>query len=432
MVGVVSYLLVNFWFTRGAANRAAMMALLTNRVGDWGYILGLLVAVSVFLSLDTATLFGLAPFVNENILTAITIALTIGVMGKSAQLGLHAWLPHAMEGFQNRALLKLHYMREHPLIIKSTIAFLWNFGFICYFGKILICGQSAGNEKSAGINKLNILPCRLGSSETLREDLNVFNYEQKDFISWFIGFLEGALGDGCLHITNKGYLEAKITQSSTDAQVLFYIKKNLGFGQVKLQDSVNKTHCYVVRDSKNLYKLISILNGNMRTISKQKSLAEFINAYNLKYKQNILIEKSIKAVSLNDGWLSGFTDAEGCFTCSVIKRKASAYVQVTIRYILSQKGEIELLSNIALLLKGKISYQKSYEGERSYNMVVNYKALPNVLTYFKKYPLKTKKNVSLTRFIAIYNLHKNTPLLNKDKAYYEKIEKMSKLVNKNI
>ncbi|RYE13512.1 MAG: NADH-quinone oxidoreductase subunit L, partial [Rickettsiales bacterium] len=97
-VGVVSYLLVNFWFTRGAANRAAMMALLTNRVGDWGYILGLLIAVSVFLSLDTNTLFGLAPIVNENILTAITIALTIGVMGKSAQLGLHAWLPHAMEG----------------------------------------------------------------------------------------------------------------------------------------------------------------------------------------------------------------------------------------------------------------------------------------------------------------------------------------------
>jgi len=98
LVGVVSYLLVNFWFTRGAANRAAMMALLTNRVGDWGYVLGLLIAVSVFLSLDTATLFGLAPIVNENILTAITIALTIGVMGKSAQLGLHAWLPHAMEG----------------------------------------------------------------------------------------------------------------------------------------------------------------------------------------------------------------------------------------------------------------------------------------------------------------------------------------------
>ena len=370
MVGVVSYLLVNFWFTRGAANRAAMMALLTNRVGDWGYTIGLLIAVSSILTLDTACLFGLAPVLNSTVVTFITLALTIGVMGKSAQLGLHAWLPHAMEGFQNRALLKLHYMREHPLIIKSTIAFLWDFCSICYFGKILICGLSAGNENCA--EKAEVTPPlrRLGSSETLREDLNVFNYEpttsakhakhakvDKDFISWFAGFLEG---DGCLHITNKGYLEAKVTQSSTDAQVLFYIKKNLGFGQVKLQDSVNKTHCYVVRDSKNLYKLISILNGNMRTESKQRSLALFIDAFNLKYKENIPFDKKIKAVSLNDGWLSGFTDAEGCFTCSVIKKKASAYRQVTIRYILSQKGEIKLLSNIALLLKGKISYQKSY------------------------------------------------------------------------
>lgn len=99
MVGVVSYLLVNFWFTRGAANRAAMMALLTNRVGDWGYILGLLIAVSGILTLDTACIFGLAPILNTNIVTFITLALTIGVMGKSAQLGLHAWLPHAMEGF---------------------------------------------------------------------------------------------------------------------------------------------------------------------------------------------------------------------------------------------------------------------------------------------------------------------------------------------
>ena len=97
-VGVVSYLLVNFWFTRGAANRAAMMAFLTNRVGDWGYTLGLLVAVSTILSLDTACIFGLAPILNQNIVTIITLMLTIGVMGKSAQLGLHAWLPHAMEG----------------------------------------------------------------------------------------------------------------------------------------------------------------------------------------------------------------------------------------------------------------------------------------------------------------------------------------------
>lgn len=97
-VGVVSYLLVNFWYTRGAANRAAMMALLTNRVGDWGYTLGLFIALSVLLTLDTSTIFGVAPILSPALNTIITLALVIGVMGKSAQLGLHAWLPHAMEG----------------------------------------------------------------------------------------------------------------------------------------------------------------------------------------------------------------------------------------------------------------------------------------------------------------------------------------------
>jgi len=97
-VGVVSYLLVNFWYTRAAANRAAMMALLTNRVGDWGYTLGLLLSLSVLLSLDNSTIFGLSPIISEKLNTVITLFLVIGVMGKSAQLGLHAWLPHAMEG----------------------------------------------------------------------------------------------------------------------------------------------------------------------------------------------------------------------------------------------------------------------------------------------------------------------------------------------
>jgi NADH-ubiquinone oxidoreductase chain 5 len=97
-VGVVSYLLVNFWYTRAAANRAAMMALLTNRVGDWGYTLGAFIALSVLLTLDCSTIFGVSPLLLSHITTVITLALVIGVMGKSAQLGLHAWLPHAMEG----------------------------------------------------------------------------------------------------------------------------------------------------------------------------------------------------------------------------------------------------------------------------------------------------------------------------------------------
>jgi NADH:ubiquinone oxidoreductase subunit 5 (subunit L)/multisubunit Na+/H+ antiporter MnhA subunit len=114
-VGVVSYLLVNFWYTRLAANRSAMMALLTNRVGDWGYSLGMFALIAVIGTLDFSTWFGVSWGYNCYINEIITLLLVIGVVGKSSQIGLHTWLPWAMEGcLEKRALFKFHYMREHP------------------------------------------------------------------------------------------------------------------------------------------------------------------------------------------------------------------------------------------------------------------------------------------------------------------------------
>lgn len=114
-VGVVSYLLVNFWYTRLAANRSAMMALLTNRVGDWGYSLGMFALIAVIGTLDFSTWFGVSWGYNCYINEIITLLLVIGVVGKSSQIGLHTWLPWAMEGcLDKRALSKFHYMREHP------------------------------------------------------------------------------------------------------------------------------------------------------------------------------------------------------------------------------------------------------------------------------------------------------------------------------
>ena len=62
------------------------------------------------MNLDYATVFSLAPFINEDIIVLIGICLLIGAMAKSSQVGLHVWLPLAMEGTQERAFLKFHYM----------------------------------------------------------------------------------------------------------------------------------------------------------------------------------------------------------------------------------------------------------------------------------------------------------------------------------
>ena len=107
-VGLCSYLLINFWFTRIQANKAAIKAMIINRIGDFGLVLGILVLLVNFKSADYATIASLTPFFkNEevmffntsiNILTIIGLFLFIGVIGKSAQFGLHSWLPDAMEG----------------------------------------------------------------------------------------------------------------------------------------------------------------------------------------------------------------------------------------------------------------------------------------------------------------------------------------------
>jgi NADH-ubiquinone oxidoreductase chain 5 len=97
-VGICSYLLVSFWFTRIAANQSSMSAFLTNRVGDCFLTIGMFAILWSFGNIDYSTVFSLAPFVNENIVTITGICLLIGAMAKSSQVGLHVWLPMAMEG----------------------------------------------------------------------------------------------------------------------------------------------------------------------------------------------------------------------------------------------------------------------------------------------------------------------------------------------
>ena len=97
-VGICSYLLVSFWFTRIAANQSSMSAFLMNRVGDCLLTVGIFATLWSFGNIDYTTVFSLAPFMNENIITIIGICLLIGAMAKSSQIGLHVWLPQAMEG----------------------------------------------------------------------------------------------------------------------------------------------------------------------------------------------------------------------------------------------------------------------------------------------------------------------------------------------
>ena len=107
-VGLASYLLINFWYTRIQANKAAIKAMVMNRIGDFCLLMGMFLIFINYKSVDYASVAVLTPLLKEktvnflnlevHLLSTIGIFLFFGAVGKSAQLGLHTWLPDAMEG----------------------------------------------------------------------------------------------------------------------------------------------------------------------------------------------------------------------------------------------------------------------------------------------------------------------------------------------
>ncbi|GAB6053660.1 NADH-quinone oxidoreductase subunit L [Magnetospira thiophila] len=107
-VGVASYLLIGFWYDKPSANAAAIKAFIVNRVGDFGFALGIFGTFLLFDTISLDAIFAAVPGqadatmnvfgMEVHALTALCLLLFVGAMGKSAQLGLHTWLPDAMEG----------------------------------------------------------------------------------------------------------------------------------------------------------------------------------------------------------------------------------------------------------------------------------------------------------------------------------------------
>jgi len=107
-VGLASYLLIGFWYNKPSANAAAIKAFIVNRVGDFGFALGIFATFILFDTVDLDTIFSSVPGKADasivfldwefHAMTTICLLLFMGAMGKSAQLGLHTWLPDAMEG----------------------------------------------------------------------------------------------------------------------------------------------------------------------------------------------------------------------------------------------------------------------------------------------------------------------------------------------
>ena len=228
------------------------------------------------------------------------------------------------------------------------------------------------------------------------------------FLAWFIGFTEA---DGSFIVNNRGDLCFVITQSTMDINVLYYIRDIIGFGKVTPQSL--KTSRFVTQSKKELEILIGLFNGNIILPLRKTKLEFFIQSFNtwvtkgkIKLNKVQYIQNNTILPTLSNSWLSGFTDGEGCFACSILNKKG-----FTFNFSISQYGECNkvILDNICTLFRvGKVN--KHYVGKDNYEYRVSgLNNCINVFNYYDKYYLLTKKSLS---YILWKQIHKE--LLNKD------------------
>lgn len=253
-----------------------------------------------------------------------------------------------------------------------------------------------------------------GSSETVRgitfdfeNYVNVKPRHKKNidinFIIWFIGFVEG---DGSFVVSNnKVYFD--LTQHLRDIALLYQIKTTLGFGSVLTRtDGHREVGVYYITGKDNFARLIHLFNGNLVCDFKKQQFKVWLDVYNKQYSQCEVYKQSVILPSFHNAWLSGFIDAEGCFSARVKKCKTSkAGVNLFVDFSLAHKDK-QILSHIKHLLNiltnSNIVFDRSWNGYRFY--LSNKKRLICLINYLKCYKLKTKKNIDFFIWGKIHHL----------------------------
>lgn len=243
----------------------------------------------------------------------------------------------------------------------------------------------------------------------------------QSFLEWLVGFSEG---DGSFIVNSRGTPIFVITQSTFDIQILHYTARCLGFGRVIKQGPT--TSRFIVEDVSNLELLVALFNGNIVLPREQIKFHLFLQAFCSKTGKIISLITSQIFPTFNDYWFCGMTDAEGCFTCSLLGN-SKAY---RFRFILAQLGysNIPILIHISTLIGGKIGPHSS---EGVYQLVVNgVRNIVRVFSYFDNHTLLTKKFNSYVLWKELHSSLVSGEHLNVDSRKTLKIK--SAAINKGI
>ncbi len=289
--------------------------------------------------------------------------------------------------------------------------------------------QSAGNQYTTS--------SLTSSSETTRGAS--FNFSQyynnttnpnppsASWLEWFVGFTEG---DGAI-LSSGGRARFVLTQK--EGAILFHIQEVLGFGTVR---HFGTYYRFIVESNEGaagpIVMLTHIFNGNLVLQHRINQLEAWFATISTMAVHAPLILASVLP-TLEDAWLSGFTDAEGCFNVKILKcaNTLTGY-RVSLRFLLDQNNAQAILLHIRnLFCFGSVAYRGKTKGV--YRLTIDsFKGLIFVRDYFLAFPLKSKKGLSFTNWNKVYSMVLNGEHLTVEGLYQIRVIKKTINLNNSV
>lgn len=236
----------------------------------------------------------------------------------------------------------------------------------------------------------------------------------KEFLEWFIGFFEA---DGCLLIPKNNHLFIIITSHKKDLPLLKYIKNNLSIGNVCINSNKLENYRWQVYNQLDVKLLIHLFNGNTVLPVRYVKLSMFIANINIKLLKNnekiITIINNCKLPRLDNAWLAGFTDGEGCFSVGKTKTFYRAIYNINQKYIANKiilDFILNLLKELLSSNKGGL-YKHSSKTNNVYEIrISSLETCYKLRLYFDKYPLRSYKLIVYQDWLKFIDIALNKSL----------------------
>ena len=294
----------------------------------------------------------------------------------------------------------------------------------------------------------------IGSSETTRESpgstfdfTNYLEYHRPEhkskedfatttrFLEWFIGFTEG---DGCFSYgLDEMRPRLRFTLGQKDAKLIYKIKKCLGFGYVFGHEQI---FYFRVDDVRGIQRIQSIFNGNLVLPKKRVQFTSWVNFKpEIQHSTFCFVDepKNLRLPSLEDAWISGFIEAEGCFYVKLnpTKNNPDLFSVKSQKLTITQQdthGENTILEHIKQLFLSKTKTYKVKSPNCFRIVMENAKSQEIIIKYLQRFCLLGKKRIAAFRWWRLHLLRKE---MKKDKSYFhlvnqKKLQRLCKNLNK--